>query len=546
MPDATLQTLPVSYTWGFAGSPIQIHLSLDVVSRLRKQIQDSQKVTGAPTVCGLLTGETVKPGITAILDFRPLRTLSAPSVTDALDGARGEVVGFYRTTPPGIDSMSDEDRALAAKFFSHPGSVFLFVESGASIGDARFCFWGEGQIFDFPLMTFPFEPVELTAREAKRRLNRVATPPAEKEEWLSEPTPVSPPESVQKSDTPQPAPKRREAFLTGRLAPVLTTLVLASLLLAAFLYSRRGSSPPAAVPKSAAAPAEVPSPLGLSVERRGDDLRISWNGNAAQISKADFGMLLIRGNGVSRDVPLTAEELRAGSVMYASASDQLRFQLTVVKGGQVAREFLTIVMPLGAERANRRNLPSAPTGNSATGKVPEPEVTNASRIRREVRQFKGAPPLAAATHPGLAEPPPVTGTAPITSINPSLLNRPPVSPSPPISVSTPGSIDVPALRTPPVLSAEAQPPVAISQVVPPIPALLRGMIWKATSVDVNVAVDVTGKVVKAEASAKPGLHPLLRDAAVQAALRWKFQPAQFDGHPVPANIVLQFNFAPNR
>jgi TonB family protein len=72
------------------------------------------------------------------------------------------------------------------------------------------------------------------------------------------------------------------------------------------------------------------------------------------------------------------------------------------------------------------------------------------------------------------------------------------------------------------------------------------MIWKATSVDVNVAVDVTGKVVKAEASAKPGLHPLLRDAAVQAALRWKFQPAQFDGHPVPANIVLQFNFAPNR
>jgi TonB family protein len=72
------------------------------------------------------------------------------------------------------------------------------------------------------------------------------------------------------------------------------------------------------------------------------------------------------------------------------------------------------------------------------------------------------------------------------------------------------------------------------------------MIWKATAVDVNVTVDASGNVVKAEAAAKPGLHQLLRDAAIQAALRWKFQPAQFDGHAVPATIVLQFNFAANR
>jgi outer membrane biosynthesis protein TonB len=38
----------------------------------------------------------------------------------------------------------------------------------------------------------------------------------------------------------------------------------------------------------------------------------------------------------------------------------------------------------------------------------------------------------------------------------------------------------------------------------------------------------------------------LRDAAVQAAQRWKFQPAQFAGHAVPASIVVQFNFAASR
>ncbi|MCX6627241.1 MAG: TonB family protein, partial [Candidatus Solibacter sp.] len=99
---------------------------------------------------------------------------------------------------------------------------------------------------------------------------------------------------------------------------------------------------------------------------------------------------------------------------------------------------------------------------------------------------------------------------------------------------------------PPLLSAEARPPVATRQLLPAVPALLRGKLWNATAVDVNVSVDASGNVVKAEALAKPGLHPLLRDAAVQAAQRWKFQPAQFNGHPVPANIVLQFNFAASR
>ena len=61
-----------------------------------------------------------------------------------------------------------------------------------------------------------------------------------------------------------------------------------------------------------------------------------------------------------------------------------------------------------------------------------------------------------------------------------------------------------------------------------------------------MSVDAAGNVVKAEAAAKPGLHPLLRDAAVDAARRWKFKPAQFDGHSVPANMVLQFNFAASR
>ena len=71
-----------------------------------------------------------------------------------------------------------------------------------------------------------------------------------------------------------------------------------------FLYFRRGLNPPAA-PPVVVAHAEVQVPLGLSVERRGNDLRdfLEWQ-RTADMSKADFGMLLIRGTSVSRDVPL--------------------------------------------------------------------------------------------------------------------------------------------------------------------------------------------------------------------------------------------------
>jgi len=113
-------------------------------------------------------------------------------------------------------------------------------------------------------------------------------------------------------------------------------------LVGAFVYFRRGANPPVAS-QAAADRAGVKPPLGLTVEKRGSRLLVSWNGNAPVISKANFGMLLIRGTAVSRDVPLTTDELRAGSVVYAAPADQVRFQLNVVAGEQVARESLIFV-----------------------------------------------------------------------------------------------------------------------------------------------------------------------------------------------------------
>ncbi|HMV51532.1 MAG TPA: energy transducer TonB, partial [Blastocatellia bacterium] len=58
-------------------------------------------------------------------------------------------------------------------------------------------------------------------------------------------------------------------------------------------------------------------------------------------------------------------------------------------------------------------------------------------------------------------------------------------------------------------------------------------------VQVQITISEEGKVV--EASAISG-HPLLRDAAVEAARQWVFKPVELSGTPVKVQGVLNFNF----
>jgi len=58
-------------------------------------------------------------------------------------------------------------------------------------------------------------------------------------------------------------------------------------------------------------------------------------------------------------------------------------------------------------------------------------------------------------------------------------------------------------------------------------------------VEVRVIISITGRVTKAVAISG---HPLLRDAAVEAARRWEFEPTMVDGNPVETELVLTFDF----
>jgi TonB family protein len=80
---------------------------------------------------------------------------------------------------------------------------------------------------------------------------------------------------------------------------------------------------------------------------------------------------------------------------------------------------------------------------------------------------------------------------------------------------------------------------ATERVEPVYPPLARAAKVTGT-VLVEVTVDETGNVTKA--SAVSG-HALLKDAAVEAARKWKFRPPRISGAPVRVTGLVVFKFA---
>jgi TonB family protein len=114
---------------------------------------------------------------------------------------------------------------------------------------------------------------------------------------------------------------------------------------------------------------------------------------------------------------------------------------------------------------------------------------------------------------------------------------PPPPPPPPAIMSPSASVNTELPRKITVSGGVLQGS-AIKRVQPPYPPLAKAA--KASgAVQVQIVVSETGEVI--EASAISG-HPLLRDAAIQAASQWQFKPTEVGGKPVKVQGILTFNF----
>lgn len=79
---------------------------------------------------------------------------------------------------------------------------------------------------------------------------------------------------------------------------------------------------------------------------------------------------------------------------------------------------------------------------------------------------------------------------------------------------------------------------AISKPVPVYPIIAR-QAHASGVVTVEILVDEQGRVLSAQATSG---HPLLREAARQAALQARFTPTQLNGQPVKVSGMINYNF----
>jgi len=110
----------------------------------------------------------------------------------------------------------------------------------------------------------------------------------------------------------------------------------------------------------------------------------------------------------------------------------------------------------------------------------------------------------------------------------------------PLFTSTPEepSIDTPMSGEQQSVSTDILNKNAIQRASPNYPPLARTARVSGT-VRVEVVVDEGGKVVSAHAVSG---HPLLQEAAVEAAQKWRFKPFLSKDRPINVSGILEFNF----
>ncbi len=76
--------------------------------------------------------------------------------------------------------------------------------------------------------------------------------------------------------------------------------------------------------------------LSLSVQKSGDNLKVSWSRRSPAVRYAQRGLLEIDDGGYTRPVALDAAQLQNGTLIYRNVSNSVRFRMTVFPQARVS------------------------------------------------------------------------------------------------------------------------------------------------------------------------------------------------------------------
>ncbi|MDR3720406.1 MAG: TonB family protein [Candidatus Acidoferrales bacterium] len=176
------------------------------------------------------------------------------------------------------------------------------------------------------------------------------------------------------------------------------------------------------------------------------------------------------------------------------------------------------------ERANKppaaeRIAPSAPVSQKAPNRVPDMSARLNAHPVSSQRSVSGDAEPAPSVDAGAASPgSELQGIAVSSEVAP---------PPPPAEAAAPVKV-----------GGELKPPKIISSVMPVYPSMAKATGIQGAVV-VEASVDQSGNVVATKVISGP---PVLRQAAVDALRRWKYQPAMLNGEPVAVQITVTMQF----
>lgn len=183
--------------------------------------------------------------------------------------------------------------------------------------------------------------------------------------------------------------------------------------------------------------------------------------------------------------------------------------------------------PPAAQQVVVRNVPEVTTFSAPTKppeKIPDPTTVQSRPVVSAVSQ--GVPG---------GVPGGVTGGVPGGVVGSKGDDAPPPPPPPPAPKPTPEPTPVPKKIN---VSGGVLQGSAIKKPAPAYPPIAKAA-RAAGAVQVQVTISEDGRVIDAQVVSG---HPLLRDAAVQAARQWVFKPTELSGVPVKVQGILTFNF----
>ena len=557
------------YTWTFPGAPVSIHLHFGVVETLGRKVRlafESGASHGAE-IGGLLLGKGDPYGrLVEIRDFEPLvcegrsdgrfvlsgferRQLETKlAARRSMNDGELSVVGYYRSHIGQGLSLNEQDLSLAQACFYEPANVFLLIKpSSDGTVSAGFFFRDNGQIHSgSTFLEFPFDADQLATTEPADELSPAdfAATTEISEQSISGELPASRIAQQRVHKLRELAgtlllwvPRqtltlvrqartlcRRRSFSTLILSVATAALMIALAALTYSAYRRSAAGSPA---------------LGLRVERRANELLVSWSRDTPLVHNAREAVLSIRDGDVQRqNLYLDLEQLRNGSVLYspASASVQFRLDVTAKDNGKTSETILALAAP-------KAHLPSPLAPRNQL----KPVDPHASRQTLSTQVLPQSPVLPSQIASALPEASDVIQELALSQRDHAFLSAPL-----PQRIASGGMTN--ATQPPGTVSSEqgqfaASPtyvaPRPIREPQPKLSPEIRATLTSEAEVQVKVKIDELGRVVRAESVGLRGpASTSLMSTTENAARLWKFAPAMRGNQAVASEAVLKFTYRP--